>query len=266
MTSNIEKYLENVPDAVTDLTQQVLSELRTGSTDRMDSLNSRQQRLYDDLAALCLGHVVDTPQAASLLGQLGPNEEAYGLNLAMVNDAVLRVHYYTGEGSAMVDPLAMDSGLIDTAEFGAVHNHLGDISAVAPIGRVVHHCFGEIEGDSYTAGHMELEEADDPTKTYKYKRSFFVPDRPTGLESLSHTSVDGRSGYWMNKETAHIVSWPEPTVTVFINDFLDRHNSTIYLNGNITELKQKARGLEPAERQRIWEEFTSLVTSAGFAY
>ena len=266
LRGDMPKYLENLPDGIVDLTSNVLSSLRTdmtGSTDYLDLLSNRQQRIYGDLAAACLNHVVRTPEAAQLLGRLGPNEEAYGLNLAEVDGAVLRVHFYTGEGSLTPDQAAiMVDNPLDTEKY-APHNHLGHISGVAQIGKLVHHCYKEVEGDTYTAGHMILEEVPDATKEYKVGRSIFVQERPVGLDLLSHTEIDDGKGYWMNRQTAHIVTWPKPTVTVFINDFSERHASTIYQLGDVEGELQKVRSLG-VDRQRVWDDFTNLVASEGY--
>lgn len=259
------KYLENLPDEIVGQATDVLGSLRAGNTDYLDLLSSRQQRLFGDLAAACLNHVVQTPKAAQLLGKLGPNEEAYGLNLAEIDGAVLRVHFYTGEGSLTPDREALANDPLDPAKY-TPHNHLGHISGFAPIGRLVHHCLTEVEGNTYTAGRMILEQIPDPTKGYKIGRSVFVPERTAGLDLFSHVEVGADSGYWMNRQTVHVVTWPEPTVTVFLNDFLNRHQSTIYQLGEATgaDELQKIRSLGTEDRQRIWNAFTDLAASRGY--
>jgi len=92
------RYLENLPAGIEALSTTVLCELRKNRGGSYDSLTSKQQRLYDELGGEVLSHLVQTPDVAQLLGKLGPNEEAYGLNLTEIDGAVLRAHFYSNEG------------------------------------------------------------------------------------------------------------------------------------------------------------------------
>jgi hypothetical protein len=252
------RYLDNLPPGIESLSRVVIEELRKNGGGSYTSLTSKQQRIYDELGGMVLSHVIQSPQAASLLGKLGPNEEAYGLNLTEIDEAVLRVHYYSNEGVDTVDPSSMSSQPVDIVRFGTPHNHRGNISAIVPVGRLIHHTFQETDGNDYTSGKIGFEEVSDSTRAYKFRSSIFVPTGSSGLNFEGSEEFNTREGYWMDKQQIHVVSWPEPTITVFFNDFSCPHESTVYQAGDVTQEIERPRALAPAQRTIVWKSFVDL--------
>jgi len=148
---------------------------------------------------------------------------------------------------------------VDVETFGTPHTHRGHISSVVPIGRLMHYCFAETEGRDYTAGSLRYEEA--PGFPGNYWRTIITPHHQTGLEYLGTSAFDNGNGYLMNKKTIHVVSWPKPTVTVFLSDFAEPQTTTVYqpVSGE-NEVERQRHLLDPAERQQVWNDFKQLVS------
>jgi hypothetical protein len=252
--------LENLPTDIAGLSNDVLKQLRsTRMGGAYEVLTSKQQRLYNELGEACLRHLVSSPDSALLLEKRGPSEEAYGINIVKISGAILRAHFYTHAGVRAVDTCIGSDGIVDVETFGTPHNHTGNISAVVPRGRLVHYDFREQPGSDYTAGYVEYEERAGPGRERTSTHSIFVPSRPASLDHSSAVDFDASNGYWMNKKTIHVVSWPEPTVTVFFNDLTDRHQCTIYQQPGLQDPIERPRALDPIERQAAWEAFVELV-------
>ena len=162
------------------------------------------------------------------------------------------------KGVDVVDTSAMAAQPVDIVRFGTPHNHRGNISAVVPAGRLVHHTFVESSGNEYTSGKIGFEEASDPTRSYKFRRSIFIPTGNSGLDFEGSEEFNSREGYWMNKKQIHVVSWPEPTITVFMNDFRDPNESTVYQAGGVTQEIDRPRALASEQRTRVWQSFVDL--------
>jgi len=248
---------ESLSKDVLQLANEVTGALRADPNDHHDSLTSKQQFAFSELGTACLSHVLDDPNGAGLLAKLGPNENAYSLTLAELDGVLLRIHFYTAEGALQVDPNSMKDG-VDVKTFGTPHTHRGHISSVVPIGHLVHYCFGETEGTDYIAGSLHYEEA--AGFPGNYRRTVITPRRQTGLEYLGASAFNDGNGYLMNKRTIHVVSWAEPTVTVFLSDFADPQTTTVYQAANgQNEVERPRQLLAPAERQRVWDSFRQVV-------
>lgn len=249
---------EGLPSDIVQLAGEVVSELRGDTNDFYDSLNSRQQTAFSELGTACLEHVIHNPNAPNLLARLGPNEDAYSLTVAQLDGVLLRIHFYAAEGALVVNPNDMKNG-VDVETFGTPHTHRGHISSVVPIGRLVHYCFGETEGAEYVAGSLHYEEA--PGFPGNYRRTIITPQRHAGLDYLGAATFDNGNGYLMNKETVHVVSWPEPTVTVFLTDFTNPHLTTVYQPaGGNNEIERHRQALGPTERTHVWDTLSQLVS------
>lgn len=258
---SVKAYLDGLPSDVVQLASSTLELLREARGNSYEALSDRQQRPYDELADRCLLHLAQNPQSAQLFGKLGPNEEAYGINLLEIDDAVLRVHFYSAEGASAVQPSEFQRGPIDVERFGTPHNHVGNIAAVVPRGELIHHAFQITDGREYTAGRIDYVENPDPTTGYKFRKSVFVPQGDAGLECVSTDAFSASTGYRMGRENVHVVSWPKPTVTVFFNDFRNRHKSTIFQQAGVKEEMERPRALSNDERTRVWDAFTGLIAA-----
>lgn len=252
--------LEILPDNTLQLASEVLGEWRTAPTDSYDSLTDQQQAKYTALGNACIQDVIESPHAAQLLKKLGPSEEAYFMTLAYFDRAMLRIHFYTPEGADIVDPRIMESGVVDIARFGTPHTHYGNISSAVPIGRLIHYCFTEKEGQDYTVGQITYREVTDSTGTYL--QSVVTPHHDASLEFNGTLECDNEHGYRMDKSAIHVISWPEPTVTVFLSDTSNPKTTAAYQALNTPEIVGAPRlPLDPSEQDRIWEAFKTTVNN-----
>jgi hypothetical protein len=250
--------LEGLSSDVLGLTYEVLGELRAAPNDLYDSLTSRQQSKFSELGDACLSHIIDSPYAPDDLAKLGPNQNAYSLTLAELKGALLRVHFYTADGAFTVYPDSM-KGIVDVEKFGTPHTHRGHISSVVPVGCLTHYCFNETDGLDYMAGNLRYEDVGDATGNYL--RTVIEPHHQAGLEYLGALAFDNGNGYLMNKKAIHVISWREPTVTVFLSDFTEPHTATIYQPSNTCgEIERRWHPLTPAEREQVWRTFQNVVS------
>lgn len=256
------KYVRDVPDDVINLTGEVLADLRANRGDdpsQVGGLSDRQQMLFDELGERCIGLLVDRPEAANLLGKQGAHEGAYAINIAEVDGAALRVHYFSQVETDPEEVARIPSADFDVGILGTPHNHKGDIAAVAPIGRITHHLFEEVEGSDFTVGGIAFEEAPDPTRSYKFNISRFLPLGPVGLRHLADETVgEATGGYALPQRAIHIVTWEEPTATVFLNDFANAGESRVYMPAGAQEIDRQ-RLLPPGTMASLWGEFMDLV-------
>jgi|GEM_PF-1801967 len=259
--------IDGLPADFTPLSMDVLHDLRADTPGTYDTLTSRQQRSYAELGALSLDFLRNNPDAATW-GRLGPNEEgAYGVFLGDVDGAEVRVHFYAGEGAQVVSANEFDTSPIDVTRFGTPHTHAGHISALAPVGKIVHHTFARVPGADYTAGKIEFVQTSNPGTDFKYSKSVFVPTGAAGLDPLGSTAFDARGGYRMDRDVVHVVSWERPTVTVFIMDYNDdgsptKNTSTVFQRGGLTEQIPRSRVLSPDEQQAVRSAFLDAVSGA----
>jgi hypothetical protein len=253
------ELVKGLPKDIERLSQEVLRELRRSRGSGHDTLNSAQQRAYDELGAQCLDFLVQTPEAADLLGKLGPHEEAYGLGLLRVDGAILRVNYYSAEGARTINDAEFATKPVDIATFGTPHDHAGHISAVVPAGRLKHHTFRPTDGNEYTAGRIVFDVNNNPSQPH-IRRTTFVPSGSSGLAHVGSAEFDPHAGYWMSRDAIHVASWPVPTITVFFNDMKDPHPTTVYQAPGITEEVERPRGLNAELRTKIWGAFVDLAS------
>lgn len=249
MTREFIQYVENTPEEIMTLSSEVLASLRANKGDCNRPLDGIQQQNFMDLGVLVMKLIRDTPQSAQLIGKLGPNEEAYGLNIIKLDGAALRAHFYDPAGANT--PQSTDElREIDIEKYGSPHNHMGDISAVMMAGQLTHHCFEETPGNTYKSGYIEYFAAANQRRNYKYSVSRFVPQYSTGLEYMTSTPYDIEHGYWMPREEVHVVSWEQPTVTVFFNDIDESRRSSIYQSASCLDFAN-ARQILPAARLAV---------------
>ena len=236
------------------LAHETLNELRADPTETYEPLSAKQQEIYDALAKTCLQEIIEQPRAANLLTKLGPTEEAYSIKLAELDKALLRVHFYTPEGSAVVDPAIMQNNVVDIARFGTPHTHYGNISSAVPVGKLVHYCFSEVEGQNYTAGYLTYREAN--SNTGKHRQAVVVPHHAASLAYDGSLACDNTSGYRMDRSAIHVISWPEPTVTVFFSDMINPRPTVTYQAFGSQEMVGQVRApLTGVSRDRVWESF-----------
>lgn len=249
-----EALIHGLPPDVLQLTAEVLTELRNSRGPGHNSLNSATQRKYDALGAQCLDFLVGHPAAAEALVKLGPHEEAYGISLARVDNAIVRASFYSPDGVGEVPDDEFTRQPIDIARFGVPHNHTGNIASVVPVGGIRHHIFKPTEGEDYTAGTIIF----DVTRDSRINGSRYVPSGPSGLAYVGNAEFDPSAGYWMNKDTIHTVTWTQPSITIFINDMREPHPTTVYRAAGIDQQIERPHGLDPETRARIWGQFVDL--------
>lgn len=259
---SVEIYLDGLPSDVARLADSTLRRLRESRGDSYDALTDRQQRPFDELATLCLQHIAQNPDESSVLfGKRGPNEEAYGMNLLEVDGAILRMHFYSTEGAETVQPSKFQDGLIDVNRFGTPHNHTGNIAAVVPHGELVHHAFKVTRGEEYTAGKISYVQHTDATQRDKLRQSVFTPTGGANLEYISTAPFNANTGYRMGREAVHVVTWPEPTVTLFVIDLQNRHQCTVFQQAGVIEEIERPRALSDEERTHAWDAFIRLIAA-----
>lgn len=250
------KYLTDLPVSAVALARALVPLLRIPRNSLVERLPASQQSLFNELAYGCLSHLAASPRAANLFGRIGPNEEAYALNLVDLDGMVLRVHFYTREG--VCAPPCKVQHPVDVAQFGTPHNHMGNVSAVVPVGGLVHHCFKEVPGNTYTAGRVAFKKSSDPTNAPKIAQTVYIPERTTGLSIESEIPCGPNAGYWMNRDMVHVVSWQEPTITVFFIDLKDSLKSTVYHQALESTVLERSRLLSEDKTADVWEEFRAL--------
>lgn len=246
--------LENLPKDIRVLAADVLHSLRTSDRRGFDALSSAQQRAYDELAGLCIRHFVQYP-APTALRRLGPSEDAYGIDILREDRASLRVNYYTQAGTHLVTPGALTAEELDVKAYGTPHNHIGHIAAAVPIGTLAHHTFKETTGNSYQAGSIQFTRQPNGTSS-----SQFMYERTTGLTTADAAAFDAQTGYRMDRDTIHVVTWSEPTITVWFNDAVDAHRSTTYAQEGLMQ-DERPRHLGPEEQAMIWSSLQRLITN-----
>lgn len=254
------RYAEGMPRELEGVCLELLGELRANTGDFCTPLTDDADAAFNRIVDMCLSSVVASPNAKDLFGKLGPNEDAFGINILYTDDAALRLHFYNETGVFDHNRHPIGSGPVNTAVYGTPHSHIGDISAVIPAGEITHHCFEEVEGEDYTAGYISFVESEDPTKATKFRESVFRPTHPARLEYVGPVTCDATRGYWMPKQQIHVVTWDEPTITVFINDLKNKKQSTVYQPAN-TPVVVRQRSVDPATREQIWASFTDLARS-----
>jgi len=252
--------LEILPASTLQLANETLHELRANPTASYESLTDAQQAKYDLLAAACLQDIIERPDTANLLTKLVPTEEAYSIKLADIDKALLRVHFYAPEGASDIDPRIMQEGIVDSARFGTPHTHYGNISSAVPLGRLVHYCFTETEGQDYTASHITYRKATDTTGTHR--QAVVTPHHSASLAFNGTLECDKSHGYRMDRSAIHVISWPEPTVTVFFSDMIDPKRTVAYQPFGTPEIVSEPRSpLGGAEQERVWESFNDVLRS-----
>lgn len=244
-----------MPHDIEILAKEVIHDLRgVRSEAPMSDLGSGLQVRFGELARHCLAYALDHPEMAADLIKLGPTEQAYGLPTLRMEDAVLRLHYYTQEGSAVVGADAFPNGLVNTSVFGRPHSHMGDIAAAVPVGTLIHHTFSEIPGKDYVTGKFHCSVPGPGLQVAQ-----FAPTREMGLEPDDTKVCNPDKGYWMNGSTVHVVSWPEPTITAVINDLEHPRESRTYIPGDEVVLDEIVQTLDAEERDIAWSAFTKLM-------